>query len=87
MSYRSPGQFKDLEAFRARLQEIDPQMDLDPVLEGAAGPLGRPIEVAGKTLTNRFAVHPMEGWDGTREGLPTENTLRRWRRFGRNQRC
>src|SRR5690606_19585150 len=31
---------------------------------------------------NRWCVHPMEGWDGTPEGLPTENTLRRWQHFG-----
>src|SRR5690349_14209212 len=24
----------------------------------------------------------MEGWDGTREGRPTELTFRRWQRFG-----
>src|SRR6266852_7089912 len=26
----------------------------------------------------------MEGWDGARDGNPTENTLRRWRRFGQS---
>src|SRR5258708_25554628 len=26
----------------------------------------------------------MEGWDGTADGNPTENTLRRWRRFGQS---
>jgi 2,4-dienoyl-CoA reductase-like NADH-dependent reductase (Old Yellow Enzyme family) len=26
----------------------------------------------------------MEGWDGTPEGSPTENTFRRWRRFGQS---
>src|SRR5262249_45976847 len=30
----------------------------------------------------RMAVQPMEGWDGTADGNPTESTLRRWRRFG-----
>lgn len=33
-------------------------------------------------IGNRFAVHPMEGWDGTPDGLPTENVRRRWVRFG-----
>ena len=33
-------------------------------------------------LGNRFAIHPMEGWDGTTDGRPTELTFRRWRRFG-----
>ena len=35
-----------------------------------------------KTIGNRFATHPMEGWDGTLDGLPTELTRRRWRHFG-----
>jgi 2,4-dienoyl-CoA reductase-like NADH-dependent reductase (Old Yellow Enzyme family) len=26
----------------------------------------------------------MEGWDGTLDGRPTENTLRRWANFGRS---
>src|SRR6202011_4793282 len=33
---------------------------------------------------NRLAVHPMEGWDGTADGNPSENTIRRWQRFGRS---
>jgi len=35
-------------------------------------------------LRNRFAVHPMEGWDGTPQGRPSDWTRRRWRRFGRS---
>ena len=33
-------------------------------------------------IGNRIAVQPMEGWDGTSDGSPTESTLRRWRHFG-----
>ncbi|MBX3314100.1 MAG: NADH:flavin oxidoreductase [Actinobacteria bacterium] len=33
------------------------------------------------TLPNRFAVLPMEGWDGTTDGRPTDLVERRWRRF------
>src|SRR5581483_11850865 len=36
----------------------------------------------GPRLANRFVIQPMEGWDGTRDGRPTELTRRRWRRFG-----
>ncbi len=35
-------------------------------------------------MGNRFCILPMEGWDGTREGEPTELTLRRWRHFGQS---
>ena len=82
--YTTPGQHRDLAGFRAHLQALDPAFDVDEEVLGADGPLGRPIAVAGRQLGNRFAIHPMEGWDATREGLPSERTLRRWRRFGRS---
>src|SRR4029079_14674607 len=31
---------------------------------------------------NRWCIHPMEGWDGTSVGGPTEHKLRRWQHFG-----
>ncbi|HUP86484.1 MAG TPA: NADH:flavin oxidoreductase [Acidimicrobiales bacterium] len=31
---------------------------------------------------DHYAILPMEGWDGTEDGKPTELVLRRWRRFG-----
>ncbi|HVM07504.1 MAG TPA: NADH:flavin oxidoreductase [Acidimicrobiales bacterium] len=31
---------------------------------------------------NRFAILPMEGWDGTDDGRPTDLVRRRWSRFG-----
>jgi 2,4-dienoyl-CoA reductase-like NADH-dependent reductase (Old Yellow Enzyme family) len=30
----------------------------------------------------RYAILPMEGWDGTEDGKPTDLVLRRWQRFG-----
>ena len=41
-----------------------------------------PSGVAGKRLSNRFCVHPMEGWDANEDGSPSDYTLRRWCRFG-----
>lgn len=41
-----------------------------------------PIEIAGRSCANRFAVLPMEGWDGTDDGRPTDLVRRRWQRFG-----
>ena len=38
--------------------------------------------INGKRMGNRYAVQPMEGWDGTTGGGVTEDVLRRWRRFG-----
>ena len=51
---------------------------------GPNGPLAAPLDLGGRVLSNRFATQPMEGWDGTREGGPSEHTLRRWRRFGQS---
>jgi len=45
-------------------------------------PLFEPLEIRGKLLKNRLAVQPMEGCDGTLEGLPDELTYRRYQRFG-----
>jgi len=52
------------------------------VLSGSDSPLAQPLTADGFTIGNRFTVQPMEGWDGTRDGRPSEMTFRRWRRFG-----
>lgn len=77
-----PGHHRTLAAFREQLRALDPDSDVDETLLGAAGPLGAPLDVDGKRIGNRFCVHPMEGWDGTTDGRPTERTLRRWANFG-----
>jgi 2,4-dienoyl-CoA reductase-like NADH-dependent reductase (Old Yellow Enzyme family) len=49
-----------------------------------SGALSRPLEIAGlgRSVPNRFAVLPMEGWDATTDGRPTDLVRRRWSRFG-----
>jgi len=85
MKFRLPGSFKTPDAFRERLAELGLAIELDDTVEAASGPLAQPHEWApGRTLANRFAIHPMEGWDGTPEGGPTDLTLRRWYHFGRS---
>ncbi len=50
---------------------------------GAGAPLAQPYRLPdGRVIGNRFAILPMEGWDGTADGRPSELTIRRWRRFG-----
>ncbi len=61
--------------------QIDLRLD-DRLTVGTDSPLRQPATVAGRTLGNRWCVHPMEGWDGTQDGNCTEPMLRRWRRFG-----
>jgi NADPH2 dehydrogenase len=41
-----------------------------------------PLRIGNKRVGNRWAIHPMEGCDGTLEGAPDELTVRRWARFG-----
>jgi len=39
------------------------------------------VKIAEKTLPNRFAVHPMEGFDADINGTPGELSFRRYRRY------
>ncbi|MBV8858039.1 MAG: NADH:flavin oxidoreductase [Acidobacteria bacterium] len=69
--------------FRDALARLGVSIPCDEEVEaGDASPLARPLRVEGFEVGNRFAVHPMEGWDGTADGRPTELTSRRWRNFG-----
>ncbi|HYO10602.1 MAG TPA: hypothetical protein VER17_16665 [Tepidisphaeraceae bacterium] len=78
------GHFKDVPAFRGRLAELGLDLPLDDSVLSAqqASPLAQPLDVGGFVVGNRWCVHPMEGWDGTTDGLPSEHTVRRWRNFG-----
>ena len=71
------------EAFRGRLTSLGVAMPFDDaVVPAPSGPLARPLLVGDVTIGNRWAILPMEGWDGTPEGGPSDLTTRRWRRFG-----
>jgi 2,4-dienoyl-CoA reductase-like NADH-dependent reductase (Old Yellow Enzyme family) len=74
--------FKTAAQFRAHLESNGITIAFDETLAPAPSPLGAPIDVDGMRIGNRFCVLPMEGWDGTLDGKPSEHTRRRWRRFG-----
>jgi NADPH2 dehydrogenase len=83
---RPIGQVKQLRsvgAFRARCEQLGIDVAIDDEVD-PHGPLAQPLAVGGRTVGNRFAILPMEGWDGTDDGRPTELVERRWRRFGRS---
>jgi 2,4-dienoyl-CoA reductase-like NADH-dependent reductase (Old Yellow Enzyme family) len=81
--HRKIPSFRGTDALAAYLGSIDADLPCDAEIEsGPSAPLAQPLEVAGFTIGNRFAVNPMEGWDGERDGRPTANTTRRWQRFG-----
>lgn len=80
--YTPPGHHRSVEAFREHLRSLDRAFDCGDELLGPDGPLARPLMIFGREAGNRFAIHPMEGWDGNRDGSPSDLTRRRWRRFG-----
>jgi NADPH2 dehydrogenase len=79
------GSLKDVRRFQDHLRALDLQIPCDPqIVTGAQSPLRWPLERGPFKIGNRIAVQPMEGWDATPDGAPTENTVRRWQRFGRS---
>jgi NADPH2 dehydrogenase len=83
--YPKVGSFDNVASFKRYLADNAILMPCDDIVaSGPEAPLARPIEVLGRTLPNRFAIHPMEGWDGLEDGNPSDNTIRRWQRFGRS---
>ncbi|HEX6717595.1 MAG TPA: hypothetical protein VF088_10805 [Pyrinomonadaceae bacterium] len=83
LSYIHLGGLRDVESFRRYLAErqIDIPCD-DELIRGEASPLAQPIHLGNIKIGNRIVAQPMEGWDGTHDGRPTELTFRRWERFG-----
>lgn len=68
---------------RSHLQSAGVDLGFDDTLEPPAqSPLAAPFTLGRVRVGNRFAVLPMEGWDGTTDGRPSELTRRRWKRFG-----
>ncbi len=79
------GSVKDVTRFQEHLASLGVNIPCDPeIARGPGSPLRLPIRQGAIAIGNRIAVQPMEGWDGTSEGNPSESTLRRWRRFGRS---
>src|SRR5438309_104548 len=85
MKFPSLSSMKSTSALRARLDELAIALPLDDEMaSGLDAPLARPCMSPAGLIGNRFCVLPMEGWDGERDGRPSELTRRRWRNFGRS---
>ena len=79
------GTVKDIARFEQHLRSLHLNVPCDRELAaGSESPLRRPLVNGDIKIGNRIAVQPMEGWDGSSDGNPTESTIRRWRRFGRS---
>ena len=71
-TYRGIEEFaKDIEA-----------LGVDVSLDAGRTAMFRPVRIGRLVAGNAWAIHPMEGCDGTAEGAPDELTFRRYRRFG-----
>lgn len=79
--YKRIAQLKTAEAFKEYAASVGADFPFtgQPNLPGR---LAESVTVSPpKSVGNRFCILPMEGWDGTPDGRPTEFTRRRWNHF------
>ncbi|MBI5353947.1 MAG: NADH:flavin oxidoreductase [Chloroflexi bacterium] len=85
--YPRIAQLRTAEQFSKHIQSIGIKLDFEAELQSAPeSPLAQPynLPTLNLQLSNRWCILPMEGWDGTTDGKPTELTIRRWERFGQS---
>ncbi len=82
-NYRRVATLKTADDFAAYLQQLGVELGFDHELQhGPQSPLGQAYDLDGVSIGNRFCILPMEGWDGTTDGRPSDLTKRRWQHFG-----
>ena len=75
--------FDGVEAFRAHNSQLGIEIGIDDhVMDPKDCSLLKQAHWKGRTIGNRIAIQPMEGWDGTTTGGVTPPMIRRWERFG-----
>lgn len=81
--YSRVAQLKTAADFREYLSEHNVVLEFDDELNvGENSPFKKSIKLkSGKIVGNRFCILPMEGWDGTTDGKPTDFIKRRWSNF------
>jgi NADPH2 dehydrogenase len=84
--YTRIAQLKTLEQFKEYLSKEGINLPLpNQPLSGKQSPLSKGHRLrSGRMIGNSFCILPMEGWDGTSDGKPTEHTKRRWKNFARS---
>lgn len=84
--YKRIAQLKTADQFRDYVTSLGVDLSFDEEMQaGSDAPLAQTYSLKdGFVIGNRFCTHPMEGWDGTLDGKPTELVTRRWRNFGRS---
>lgn len=85
MTYKKIAALKTAEMFLEHLESLGVELPFESEVEPApVSPLAQEGKAGGLRVVNRFTVLPMEGWDGTPDGLPSPLTVRRWQRFGQS---
>jgi len=64
-----------------QLLEKAAELGIDIPFQSAIDPLLTPVQIGSKTVSNRIAVQPMEGYDSLPDGTPGELTARRYKRY------
>ena len=83
MPYPRISSLKTPEKFRSHLNALGLDLPFDEELQPASDSrLAEALVSRAGLIGNRFCILPMEGWDGTDDGKPTELTRRRWQNFG-----
>ncbi|MEZ6097205.1 MAG: hypothetical protein R3C03_23780 [Pirellulaceae bacterium] len=83
MNFTKIAKLNTYETFVEYCQNLGIDLPCDEVLQsGADSVLAQPHAHNEHRIGNRFCILPMEGWDGTVDGRPTELTKRRWKHFG-----
>lgn len=83
--YPKAGSLDGVTGFRNYMKTLGLDMPCDDIVKsGSDSPLGAPLEFEGMPIGHRLGINPMEGWDCEKDGRPSENTKRRWQRFGQS---
>jgi NADPH2 dehydrogenase len=73
------------QAFRDYLGSLGLELPCDDaILTAPESPMAQALQCGSLRAGNRWCIQPMEGWDGTTDGRPSEYTIRRWARFGQS---
>jgi len=84
MAFPRIARFRTVESLRVHCAAIGAPIPFDdrPLSAAEGSPLASTVTIGGRVVGNRWCIHPMEGWDATADGRPSEVLLRRWGHFG-----
>ncbi len=81
--YRRVASLKTADDFARHVEQLGIELHFDREMQtGGDAPLAQSYQLGDFKIGNRFCILPMEGWDGTEDGKPSDLTIRRWKHFG-----